>query len=85
MVLSFHSGAELKDPKHVLQGTGKLMRHIRVSNATDLKRAEIREFLRRARKHAGLKPADRTAANGVVTRVKRKSAARRSDLPPTAW
>src|ERR1700693_3556333 len=34
--LGFHRGSELPDPKGVLRGTGKLIRHIRIAELEDL-------------------------------------------------
>jgi hypothetical protein len=75
--LGFHHGADLKDDRRVLQGTGKTWRHIRLKSLSELDRPEIRACLRQARKRAGLKrPRTRTPAD-VVTRVKAKSTATR--------
>lgn len=35
--LGFYLGAELNDPHHLLQGTGKQMRHIQVKKQEDIK------------------------------------------------
>ncbi len=71
--LGFSRGAELDDPRGVLRGTGKAMRHITLRALSDLKRPEIRAYLRQARRHACLtRPRQRTA-DKVVTRVKPKS------------
>src|SRR5438552_6380955 len=50
--LGFNDGASLDDPKKILQGAGKLIRHITIKTAEDLKRPEIRAYIRRARKKA---------------------------------
>lgn len=34
--LGFYNGASLKDPKHVLNGKGKYVRHIKVSTLKDI-------------------------------------------------
>ena len=68
--LRFTHGTELEDPYGVLQGTGKRMRHITVKSLSGLDRPEIRAYLRKARKHAGLtRPRQRTVAD-VTTVVK---------------
>jgi len=77
VLLGFPRGADLDDPGGVLQGTGKAMRHITLKKLSDLDRPEIRLYLRRARKHAGLKRQRHRTADDVVTRVKQKSPARR--------
>ena len=50
--LGFNDGASLDDPKGILQGSGKLIRHITIKTAEDLERPELRAYLRRARKKA---------------------------------
>jgi Domain of unknown function (DU1801) len=75
--LGFRRGADLKDARGVLQGTGKTWRHISLKSLSELDRPEIRAYLREARKRAGLtRPRHRTP-DDVVTRVKAKSAAKR--------
>jgi hypothetical protein len=46
------------------------MRHITVKKLSELDRPEIRAFLRRARKHAGLKRRNPRTTAEVLTRVK---------------
>ena len=48
--LGFNRGAELPDPKGVLEGTGKLIRHIPVRTLADLKNPNLLRFLRKALK-----------------------------------
>ena len=79
VTLGFPRGADLDDRAGVLQGAGKAMRHLTLAKLSDLDRPEIRAFIRRARKHAGLKRPRQGMAEQVVTRVKQKSAA------PPAW
>jgi hypothetical protein len=50
--LGFNEGATLADPKGILQGDGKRIRHITIKNVADLQRPEIRTYIRRARKKA---------------------------------
>ena len=50
--LGFNQGATLDDPKGVLQGTGKAVRHITIKTASDLEQPELRACLRRARAQA---------------------------------
>ena len=72
VTLAFPRGIELDDPRGILQGTGKAMRHVRLNRLSDLDQPHIRRYLRQARKHAGLtQRRDRTAGD-VVTRVKQK-------------
>ena len=50
--LGFNDGATLDDPKGILQGSGKLIRHITIKTAEDLERPELRAYIRRALKKA---------------------------------
>ena len=46
--LGFNYGKALPDPEGLLQGTGRFVRHIRISALEDLKRPAIVELVRRA-------------------------------------
>ena len=83
VLLGFPRGTDLDDPAGVLQGSGKGMRHITVKKLSDLDRPEIREYLRQAGKHAGLKRRRHRTADEVVTRVKQKPPTQRPAWPPT--
>jgi hypothetical protein len=50
--LGFNRGAELDDPKGLLLGEGKIIRHLKVWGPDDLKRPHVRKFIRAAIKHA---------------------------------
>ena len=50
--LGFNDGASLDDPKGILQGAGNRIRHITIETPDDLKRPELRAYIRRARKKA---------------------------------
>ena len=50
--LGFNRGAELPGGDGVLEGTGKLIRHIPVRSAADLENPNLRRFLRAALKIA---------------------------------
>ena len=50
--LGFNDGAALDDPKGILQGSGKQIRHITIKAPQDLDRPELRAYIRRARKKA---------------------------------
>jgi len=71
----------LDDPGHVLPGTGKAMRHITLKTLSDLERPEIRAYLGKARRHAGLASQDTTAK--VVTRLKPKATTKQAPWPVT--
>lgn len=46
--LGFNRGSELPDPKGLLVGAGRLVRHIRIESVVDVKRPHVREFVRAA-------------------------------------
>lgn len=50
--LGFNEGATLDDPKGILQGDGKHIRHIQIKTSEDIKRPAVRSYIRRARKKA---------------------------------
>src|SRR5947209_12790548 len=50
--LGFNDGATLDDPKGILQGAGNRIRHITIKTPEDIKRQEVRAYIRRARKQA---------------------------------
>jgi len=74
--LIFHHGVDLRDTHHLLQGTGKALRHIRVEHLEELDRRELRVYLREARRRSPLRARRRTTADDVVTRIKRRPAGR---------
>ena len=72
--LGFNDGATLADPKGILEGQGKHIRHIKIRTPEDLTRPELRVYIKRARKAAldearklGEHPAK---PKGVVSTVK---------------
>jgi len=73
--LGFNDGATLDDPKEILQGSGNRIRHITIKTPTDIKRPELRAYIRRARKQA-FREARKLGGslpekpNGVVSTVK---------------
>lgn len=44
--LGFNYGAELPDPKNLLEGTGKLFRHIKIKTVSQLKDKDLIELLK---------------------------------------
>src|ERR1043166_4845479 len=50
--LGFNDGASLADPKGILQGAGKQIRHLTIKTAEDLGRPELRAYIRQALKKA---------------------------------
>ena len=73
--LGFNDGATLDDPKGILLGSGNQIRHITIKTPADIKRPEVRAYIRRARKKALAdarklgEPAPKKPA-GVVSTVK---------------
>ena len=88
--LMFNRGAELEDPEEVLVGEGKIIRHIKVRRAEDLKNRHLRKFIRAALKHAkeiarerelagkSTKPAARASEQRQSLATARATAKRRS-------
>ena len=50
--LGFNDGATLDDPKGILLGSGNRIRHLTIKTPADIKRPELRAYIRRARKKA---------------------------------
>jgi hypothetical protein len=46
--LGFNRGAQLPDPNKVLEGSGKIIRHITIHNQEDLNRPYLRRYLQAA-------------------------------------
>ena|SRR2546421_3512725 len=78
--LQFHRGSDLPDRQRILTGTGKRMRHVKLTKLSELDRPEIRSYLRQARKRAGAVRRSAQTDAAVVTRIKRQPAA-----PHRAW
>jgi len=85
--LQFRRGIDLRDKYRVLRGTGKAMRHLTLNKLSELDRPEIREYLREARRNAGLRRSRPPTVTDVITRVKGKTPSRVASRPrPTkAW
>lgn len=47
--LGFFAGTRLPDPAGLLEGTGAVLRHVKVRSADDLRRPEVRDLLVAAR------------------------------------
>lgn len=74
----FLRGAALADPRKVLKGDGKVVRHIILKSADDLDQPAIQELIAAALK-AAVEPIDPKAAGGLVIRA--VSAKQRPRLP----
>jgi hypothetical protein len=49
--LGFYYGAELPDPEGLLQGTGKLLRHVKIREPKAIRSQALRRLLEAASKH----------------------------------
>jgi len=71
--LMFPRGVDLKDPKRLLEGSGKAMRHVKMLTQDDVDKPGVRALIAQAKKRQGLgKPA--TPLQRVVTMVKSRPA-----------
>ena len=68
--LGFNQGAHMKDPAKLLRGTGNNVRHITIKSEADLRRPEIREYLRESRRIAAAKVPYPKDLKGVTSVVK---------------
>lgn len=68
--LEFYFGAELPDPRGILRGTGKRMRHIRFESLDDLRHGYLRGYVRAAIELVG-EALTKTPAPRAVGRRKR--------------
>jgi hypothetical protein len=77
----FPRGVDLKDPRGLLEGAGKAMRHVKMLTVADTKRPGVRELIRQANKRPDLgKPVK--PLRKVVTMLKAK---KRQTEPKPAW
>ena len=72
--LMFPRGVDLKDPKGLLEGSGKAMRHVKMLTPADVDRPGVRELITQAKKRAGLGKPAKPLRNVVTTLLKSKSA-----------
>jgi hypothetical protein len=68
--LGFNRGSQMDDPEHILQGSGRWIRHITIKSPADLARPEIRKYLRRARELARANIRLHSEVKGVTSTVK---------------
>src|SRR6476660_3240193 len=72
--LMFPRGVDLKDPRGLLEGDGKAMRHVKMRSTSDADRPDVRRLIAQAKKRPGLgKPT--TPLRKVMTTLKAKTAA----------
>lgn len=51
VVLGFNYGSELPDPEYLLEGTGKLFRHVKLTSSQDLQNPALQALLAVAVRH----------------------------------
>ena len=79
--LMFPRGVDLKDPRGLLEGSGKAMRHVKMLSAGDVDRPGVRALIKQAKKRPDLgRPA--RPLRKVMTILKAKAA---SAAPAPAW
>ena len=72
--LMFPRGVDMEDPRGLLEGAGKAMRHVKMRTAADTKRPGVRDLIREAMKRPDLgKPVK--PLKKVLTTLKAKNAA----------
>ena len=71
--IGFDRGTELEDPDGLLAGTGKLIRHIRLSNASDVKRDSILRLIEAAVEQGRTMAATKGGVQASSVVVKRRS------------
>jgi hypothetical protein len=78
--LMFPRGVDLNDPKGLLEGSGKAMRHVKLRTAEDVDTPAMRQLIAQANRRKGLgKPA--TPLRKVVTMMKSRPVEKKA----TAW
>jgi hypothetical protein len=70
--LYFFEGDALPDPAGLLQGTGSMVRSIRITSAADLDRPAVKALMAEALKRAD-PPLDRKSKGRVILRQKRRA------------
>src|SRR5215510_27452 len=74
--LMFPRGVDLKDPRGLLEGSGKAMRHVKMLSAGDVDRPGVRALIKQAKKRPDLgKPAKPLRRVTTILRAKRVEAA----------
>ncbi len=68
VTLFFLQGTKVPDPKKLLQGSGKVVRSIRLENATDLNKPDVQELISAALKSAKA-PIDPNASGKLIIRA----------------
>ena len=66
--LGFNRGVDLPDPRGILQGAGRQVRHIRIAGIADLERPHVRKFVKAAAARA-IRPEKAISPSSVVRAV----------------
>ena len=73
--IGFWMGTMLPDPGHLLEGTGKQCRHVKIRDAADLERPALRELIRAAIEIAerpeGAAPKTKSVVRAIYARKRR--------------
>jgi len=73
--IGFWAASMLPDPSHLLEGTGKHSRHVKIRDAADLERPALRELIRAAIEIAerpdGAPPKTKSVVRAVYARKRR--------------
>ncbi len=78
--LMFPRGVDLKDPRALLEGAGKAMRHVKMRSTADIGRPGVRQLITQAKKRPDLGKPDRPLRK-VLTLLKAKPAPSQPALP----
>ena len=82
--LMFMRGVDLKDPKGLLEGAGKAMRHVKMRTAADAARPGVRHLIKQAKKRPGIaKPAK--PGQHVVSMIKGQKPIENTRLKPSRY
>jgi hypothetical protein len=76
--LFFLQGASLADPKKILKGSGKQVRSIRITDAADLDRPEVREMMKVAVRSADPTIDPKAERRVLIRAIAAKQRARRA-------
>ena len=80
--LMFPRGVDLKDPRGLLEGAGKAMRHVKMLSVADIDRPGVRALIKQAKKRPDLGKPARPLRKVVTTlKAKRDETAARPALP----
>jgi hypothetical protein len=78
--LGFNNGAQMDDPAHVLQGSGKFIRHITIKKIEDLNAAPVAHFIALAVEQGQVNAKGKESAKGKVFIKQTKGPKRRPNL-----